>query len=297
MKKKFRFYTNGERTIKVYEGEDIPEGFRAGRTFNSKPWNKGLTKDDPRVARNASSMRETRIRNNSFQPWNKGLTKETSEILQEVSEKVSNKTKGRPAWNKGVSASDHQKQAQSAAMKGREPWNKGQSKSTNASLLATSEKLVGHECFVSDWEAAKKKEYQTKKKNKSFNSSRPEQELIASLVQEFGAENVIHQYRDPRYPYNCDAYVIPLDLFIEFNGTIEHNFRPYDKNNPQHIAEANSLREKALAKGPKSRYWNILRYWTEVDPKKLSILRQNNLNFKIIYPDNLIIESKDQKTS
>lgn len=286
----WKFYTDGVKTIKVKDGDIPPVGYKPGRTFNVNTWNKGLTKDDPRVAKNVANMRQTRIDNDSYHSWNKGLTKETSTSLMQVSQKVSKAKKGQEPWNKGIPASETRKKAQSAAMKGRIPWNKGLSKETNDSLKRTSQKLIGHKCFVTDWNTAKQREYETKKRNKSFNSSKPEQELIQALQAEYGEENVLHPYRDSRYPYNCDIYIKSIDLFIELNGTIEHNGHPYDPSNPDDLAEAVKIEDRANQSGPKSRYWNILKWWTEIDPKKLETFRKNKLNFRIIYPNGLIIE-------
>lgn len=285
-----KFYTDGVKTIKIDENQIPPEGFRLGRTFAVNPWNRGLTKADPRVARNTSNMAATRKKNNSFHSWNKGLTKDTCSSLKIVSEKVSASRKGKSSWNKGIPRTLAQKQAQSLAMKGRTAWNKGLNKDTNASMKAASEKLTGHACFVTDWQLAKKKEYETKKRNNSFNTSKPEKQLVEQLKQTYGEADVITQYRDYRYPYNCDVYIKSLDLFIELNGTIEHNGRPYDEHCPKDLAEAAAIKQKAEASGPNSRYWNVLKWWTEIDPKKLNTLRQNNLNFRIIYPNNLIID-------
>ena len=287
---KSRFYTDGVKTIKVKENETPPDGFRPGRTFNVNTWNKGLTKDDPRVAKNIANMRQTRINNDSFHSWNKGLTKDTSSSLMTVSQKVSQAKIGQSAWNTGIPATEARKQAQSVSMKGKIPWNKGLSKETNDSLKQTSKKLMGHKCFVTDWDLAKQKEYETKRRNNSFNSSKPEQELIKKLQAEYGEDDIIHPYKDSRYPYNCDIYIKSLDLFIELNGTIEHNSHPYDPNNPDDVAEAVKLEYRANELGPKSRYWNVLKWWTEIDPKKLETFRKNKLNFRIIYPNGLIIE-------
>lgn len=57
----------------------------------------------------------------------------------------------------------------------------------------------------------------------------------------------------------------------------------------EHLREAESIKLKAELKGPSSRYWNIYKWWTQIDPLKLETFRKNNLNFKIIYPNNLII--------
>lgn len=291
-KVKKEFYTNGVTSIKLAPGEPVPNGFWKGRTFRVNTWNKGRTKEeDPRIAQNVANMAETRKKRGSYDnPWNKGLTKETDSRLQVVSDKVSIAKTEKDPWNKGQSLTDEHKANLSNSMKGKTPWNKGLTKETNDSLKNASAKLMGHECFVTDWEAAKKKEYDTKKRNNSFNSSKPEKDLIKQLVAEYGEGDVIHPYRDERYPFNCDVYIVSQDLFIELNGTVEHNGRPYDPTNPEHVKEAIHIEDRARDLGPNSRYWNILKWWTETDPKKLETFRRNKLNFRIIYPNNLIIE-------
>ena len=157
---KYKFYTDGVKTIKISDDEEPPEGFRPGRTFNSNPWNKGLTSEDERVKSNISKSVSAR-KENGYNPWNRGLTKETDVRVAQMSAKTSASSKGRTPWNKGVPASDEQKKKQSDAMRGREPWNKGLTKETNASLMSTSLKLKNHICFVKDWEKAKQKEYES----------------------------------------------------------------------------------------------------------------------------------------
>lgn len=288
---KSKFFTDGERTIKLKNGDTVPDGYRPGRTFSSNPWNRGLTAETSEIVKqNTQRTHETRRAKQNYVSWNSGLTKDSDPRLQQVSSKVSQSRKGAIPWNKGASASESQKQKQSDAMRGRTPWNRGLTKETSDSILQTSKKLKGHECFVTDWDEAKKKEYETKRKNNSFNSSKIEQQLIDDMVRLYGEEDVIHPYRDSRYPYNCDMYIASQDLFIEVNGTAEHNNRPYDASNAEHVREAEEIKLRAEAKGVTSRYWNIYKWWTEIDPKKLNTFRKNNLNFKIIYPNGLIIE-------
>lgn len=74
------------------------------------------------------------------------------------------------------------------------------------------------------------------------------------------------------------------DLFIEYNGTIEHNGKPFDPNSIEDLRELESLHNLAAAKGPRSRYWNIIKWWTQIDPLKLETMRKNQLNFLVIYP-------------
>ena len=290
---KFSFYTDGVKTIKVKDGQIPPPNFYKGRTFKSNPWNKGLSsKTNEKIKDMSEKSRNTRIKNGSYIPWNVGLTKETSDILKEVSRKNSEHMKGRVPYNKGIPASAIQKEKQSKAMVGKEPYNKGQTKATNASLLSASKKLMGHSCFVSDWEDAKKKEYVTKKLHKSFNSSKTEKDMVQNLKQEFGEDDVIAPYRDERYPFNCDAYIKSLDLFVEYNGTIEHQDHPFDPNSAEDAVVLKNLMEKASSKPHPNRYDNIIYWWTVKDPQKLKILRENNLNFKIIYPKSNIIIDK-----
>lgn len=281
-----KFYTDGIKTIKrdIDAGDVIPEGFHLGRTFNHNSWIKGLTKDDPRVSALAQKMRATRIANGSFVSWNKGLTKETNQSLKQVSEKVSIARRGKPSWNKGIPATEEQKKKQSLSMKGHIPYNKGLTKDTCPSLMSASQKLMGHKSFVTNWEEAKKREYETKKRNGSFNTSKKEAEMFETLCEKYGKDNVITQYKDERYPFNCDFYVVDKDLFIEYNGTIEHNGKPFDPNSIEDLRELESLHNLAVEKGPRSRYWNIIKWWTQIDPLKLETMRKNQLNFLVIYP-------------
>lgn len=282
---KYKFYTDGIKTIRVKENEIPPVNFYPGRTFNHKSWNKGLTKDDPRVAANIEKSRQARLDNDSYHSWNQGLTKETNESLRKVSEKVSLARKGKKAWNKGIPASEERKKKQSESMKGKVPYNKGLTKEINLSLKAASDKLLGHECFVKDWIAAKAKEYETKKLNHSFNTSKPEDLYYDELCKKYNSEDIIRQYRDDRYPFNCDFYIKSEDLFIELHYSWAHCYEPYDEDNIRHKELLNELSEKS----EKSSYYKDVIYcWTDLDVRKLKCMRENNLNFQIIYP-NLII--------
>lgn len=175
-----KFYTDGVKTIKIdiKLGDKIPKGFHPGRTMKSNPWNRGLTAEtDERVKNNTQRCHETRRKKDNYKSWNEGLTKDTNESLKRVSEKVSEYRKDKPTWNKGIPATKERKQKQAEAMRGKPAWNKGLTKETNESIASASEKLLGHKCFVTDWRAAKEKENQTKHKNRSFSTSKPEEML------------------------------------------------------------------------------------------------------------------------
>ena len=289
---KTKFFTNGSKTIKLKPGDEIPDGFYLGRTFKTNPWNKGLTKEtDERVVKNAEHTSQG-LKGNI--PWNKGLTKETNKSLQTVSSKVSQARKGKSSWNAGLTKETDERvkksgEKQSKTKKENPPnsWSKGLTKETDDRIKKISDKMKGHKSFITDWETQKKKEYITKKKNNTFNSSKPEQELIKELQLEFGESNVIAPYRDERYPFNCDAYIKSEDLFIEYQGTWYHGTHPFDPFNEKDLELLNTWKLKSKTN---STYAYAIKVWTEIDPKKLNIFRKNNLNFKLIYPkENLII--------
>lgn len=287
MNYKKHFYTNGVKSIKLSDDEEIPEGFYKGRTFNSNPWNRGLTKEDTRVAKYLENNPSLFKKGNKS--WNEGLTKETDERLKIVGEKNKISCKGRKAWNRGVPMSEEAKEKLHKSHMGKSSWNKGLTKDTHESVKSTSEKLKGHPCFVNDWAKAKEKEYSTHKKNNSFNSSKPEDNMYLELVDNYGVENVIRGYRDKRYPFNCDFYIISEDLFIEYQGTWLHGRHPFDINNEEDVKYLNTL--KSLAKEKDSYFYKSAVYvWSDLDVRKLKIARDNKLNFKFIYPNNLIVD-------
>ena len=78
-------------------------------------------------------------------------------------------------------------------------WGGTWVKETDERVLKTAEKLLGHKCFVTDWDKAKEKEYLTKKLRNSFNTSKPEIKLFNDLKSQYGEDNVVSQYQDYRY--------------------------------------------------------------------------------------------------
>lgn len=129
--------------------------------------------------------------------------------------------------------------------------------------------------------AYKDKQNETKRKNKSFNTSKKERMLFDSLCKKYGIDDVVRNYSvDPRYPFACDFYIKSQDLFIELNAHWTHGEHPFDANNPQDIQLLNQWEEKSKT----SQYFrNAITTWTVRDVKKLHYLIENNLNFILIY--------------
>ena len=126
----------------------------------------------------------------------------------------------------------------------------------------------------------KRKQYETKKRNHSFNSSVPEDKIKNILIQKF--PDFKYQYRSELYPFACDFYIPEFDLYIEFQGTWIHGkngktiLGAYDKNNREHQKVLSIWQEKAK----NSKFYEIaINVWTIRDPLKREIARKINLNW------------------
>jgi hypothetical protein len=120
---------------------------------------------------------------------------------------------------------------------------------------------------------AKEKQYKTKKKNHTLNSSKIELESYDLLKQKY--PDVIHHYKDNNhYPFSCDFYIPGLDLFIECNYHWTHGGHPYNENNKEDIETLNKWKEKDT-----KFYVNAITTWTIRDVNKRNIVKQNNLNY------------------
>ena len=119
------------------------------------PWNKGLTKEDPRVK---TCVNAAAKHNKSRIPWNKGLTKETDKRVAKISKTLT----GRSSPLKGVPRPKKVKDKIREALMGREfteewknniseskmgttPWNKGLTKETDNRIAKYAETLTNRE--------------------------------------------------------------------------------------------------------------------------------------------------------
>ena len=75
-------------------------------------------------------------------------------------------------------------------------------------------------------EETKQKIIESKRKNHSFNISKPEVESFNLLKEKY--PDVINQYKDERYPFACDFYIPSLDLYIECNYHWTHGGHPFN---------------------------------------------------------------------
>lgn len=119
---------------------------------------------------------------------------------------------------------------------------------------------------------AQQKSYNTKKKNHTFTSSRPEKELEIELRTIF--PNLKTQYKSEVYPFDCDFYIPSLDLYVEYNGTWTHGGHFFNENNKD------DLKTLELWKNKNTKYYrNAIETWTKRDVLKLNTAIKNNLNY------------------
>ena len=115
----------------------------------------------------------------------------------------------------------------------------------------------------------------TKRKNHSFTTSKPEENLYQEIKSIY--PSVIRQYKESRYPYNCDFYIPDLDMFIELQGSWTHGKHPYNEKSNQDQLILNKWKSRLLDNH--GFYLTAIKVWTISDPKKRETAKKNNLNY------------------
>ena len=123
-----------------------------------------------------------------------------------------------------------------------------------------------------------KKTYNTKRKNKSFNTSKIEKQTKEYLIK----NNISFKehYKTNQYPFVCDFYLPDYDLYIEINGIWTHGEHPFDSTNIKDIEQLNVWIEKS---NHSKFYKNAINVWTKRDVLKRNTAKQNKLNFLEIF--------------
>lgn len=118
-----------------------------------------------------------------------------------------------------------------------------------------------------------RKVVETKRKNGTFNTSKPEKDILVLLQEKF--PDVVYQYRSELYPFDCDFYIPSLNLYVEFQGHWTHGSKPFE-GTEEDLAELDKWKQKALTS---KFYRNAIDVWTELDVKKRQLARKNELNW------------------
>ena len=115
------------------------------------------------------------------------------------------------------------------------------------------------------------KQHDTKKRNNSFNTSSVEK-CFGDYLSGKGM-SFISQYRDERYPFNCDFYLPEYDLYIEIQGSWTHGGHPFNPENPNDLEKLDLWRSKGTPY-----YDNAIYTWTDLDVRKRDMAEENHIN-------------------
>lgn len=137
-------------------------------------------------------------------------------------------------------------------------------------------------------EKTKQKRYETLRRNHTFNTSKIEETIYEKLIDIYGKNDVLREYKDKdRYPYRCDFYIKSLDLFIEVQGYYTHGKEPYNPNSIKHQILVQKYKERY---GPNCQAITI---WTIKDVEKRNKAKENNLKYLEIFHKDILKIKQD----
>ena len=84
----------------------------------------------------------------------------------------------------------------------------------------------------------------THRKNKTFKTSKKEDEAYKVLCKKFGEDDVIRQFKSDVYPFNCDFYIKSLDLYIECNFSWTHGGHWFDSSSKEDLEKLEKWKSK-----------------------------------------------------
>lgn len=132
-------------------------------------------------------------------------------------------------------------------------------------------------------EEGKNKEWETKIKNGTINTSSCETRLKKWFI-----ENSIEFYqnynKDHRYPYHIDFYLPKYDLFIEIQAHWTHGLHKYNENDENDIKKLEIWKEKSKHS---DFYKSAIKIWTIKDEEKRNIAKNNNIKYLEIFSNNI----------
>ena len=264
------WFNNG--TIQVFrelppDDTFIPGMLQSSKEKMSRPFSEEHKQKLSIAAKNRSEEAQQRINlslkgrsawNKGGTSWCKGLTNLTDSRVATRSQKISQSLIGRVGTNLGKHFTDEHKKNISNALKGQK----------RGKLSAER-----HKTFVQKCDS-------TRRRNHTFNTSKAESQMCEALKIQYSGCTVLTQYKDTRYPFNCDFYVVEKDLFIELNAHWTRGGQPYDPDNPECQKQLLEWQEKAKT----SKYYqNAIYVWTDLDVRKRKIAEENKLNYQVLY--------------
>lgn len=174
--------------------------------------------------------------------------------------------------------------------------NKEKSKQTRKKKYGDS--LGYSEANLKSWKLNKRqrleKQNETKRRNNSFNKSKPEEEAYILLKEYY--PDIIRQYSSEEYPFYCDFFIPNKKLYIECNFHWTHGNHHFNENDENDLKKKSELIEKAK----NSKFYLVhLKVWTEKDVKKYNVAKENNLNYLVFWNINQLkcwINNEDKLT-
>lgn len=155
------------------------------------------------------------------------------------------------------------------------------SKDVLAKMRNTCLKRYGVEYAVRNSDVLNKI-FNSKAKNGTWNSSKPEEMMYGLLCDRFGNSAIERQYRDDRYPFACDFYIKSYDLFIELNASWTHGGHWFNSNSIDDIQMLQKWHNKNSAF-----YDEAIKTWLYRDVSKLNTALNNNLNYCVFWDNDL----------
>lgn len=292
--KKYIYYTDGKTNLRVVEGTPCPDGFHRGRTTRQ------LTTEELENARKKQietclkkygvecTFQAKEVKDKIKQTCLDRYGVEYSAQAEITKQHIKETSLERYGTTSPVQTEEcKEKRAQTNLQKYGEinPWRFGSPLFTsnlmkiygvhNARIIPSV--IQSHAEKIDE---IVRKCTEAKRRNGTFNVSKPEEVYYESLCKQYGIEDIIRQYTDDRYPYACDFYIKSLDLFIELNLTWTHGEHPFDPNNEDDLNKLSRWKEKAKTS---DYYKNAVYTWTDLDVRKQNIAKENNLNYIVVY--------------
>ena len=124
------------------------------------------------------------------------------------------------------------------------------------------------------------KSIDSKRKHHTFNTSKIEEQFYTYLCSKYTIDNINRQYKTNEYPFCCDFYIKPLNLYIEIQGYWAHGSHPFDKTNNDDVHKLEIWKEKSKNN---LQYEKAINIWTVKDVLKRETAQINNLNYLEIF--------------
>lgn len=94
--------------------------------------------------------------------------------------------------------------------------------------------------------------------------------------------NYMTEYSSDVYPFNCDFYLVDLDIYLELNLYPMHNNHFYDCTNEDDLKLEKIIREKAKTS---NWYKKMIEVWLDRDVRKLEYAKKNKLNYIVLWTE------------